>query len=231
MPTTAKQILLAAYPKSMKNKPGAIAAESTELLGVVTRALQAVFTAAARVNPYFFASSREVDFAAPGWRRPTDAESIYRIELPNGTEVLPVDPEDRTMEAGMPCVYELGQVFRPAGNPLDPAAGKLVFSFSKAADVPANLDAALDPMWVERHNELLNLEVAIYLAMKDGRGEEIPALVQQRDARLRLFFAFLEHATANVRKRYNHFNRINTASMIPLHSLFAGGTSVELPAG
>jgi hypothetical protein len=222
--TTPRIILDGAYAKSQKNKPGAIATESVELLQLVIRAMRGLYAFSARINPTFFAESAAVAFAAPGWPRPQTAEAIFRIENPAGAEVVVVPFDDRGAEKGMPAVFPLGQVYRPAsaGAP-DPQAGNLTFFYSKRPTDPADLNATLDALWTEQFNELLILEVAIYLAIKDGRADELGAYKSDRDRWANLFGAFLEHETMNLRRRYGQIGRFNTQSMVPLMSLLAGG--------
>jgi len=235
--TTPRQILTAAYAKSTKNRPGTIATESTELLQVVIRAMRGLYALAARVNPTFFATDTDVAFASPGWLRPDLAESIFRIERTAATtggtgaagdEVVVVPFDDRTAESGIGAVYRIGQTYRPAGNAPDPTGGTLKFYYSKRPSDPANLDATVDSMWTEQFNELLILEVAMYLALKDGRGDEVAALRGDRDTWARLFIAFLEHGEVNERRRFGHLRRFNTNTVIPLGQLLAGGAN--LPA-
>lgn len=223
MATKPRDILLAAYAKSLKNKPGAIASESGELLQLVIRAMRGLYAFAARVNPLFFAESAVVAYAAPGWPRPVTAEAIFRIELPTGTEVALVPFDDRAAEPGMPAVYEFGQKFLPASALApNPQNGNLTFYYAKRPTDPADLDANVDAMWTEQFNELLILEVAIYLALKDGRSTEIPGLTASRDRWANLFVAFLEHETVNERRRFGQVARFNVKSMMPLWSLLAG---------
>ena len=230
--TTPRDILLAAYGKSTQNLPGDIATEAAELLQVVIRAMRGIYAAAARVNPYFFAEIRPdvaYDASRGGWPRPEAAESVFRIEgqgspggrVPAGTEVVVVPLEDRTAEVGLPAVYRLGQVYRPAGNPADPNENDaLTFMYAKRPDDPAGLDSPLDPLWTEQFNELLVLEVAIYLALKDERMEEVQALKQERAPWITSLVAFLQHETANERRRYGAVRYINTSHLYPL---LAGG--------
>ena len=234
MATTPQDILNAAYAKSEKNMPGTIATESTELLQLVIRAMRGLYAFAARVNPIHFAESAAVVLAAGKWARPATAESIWRIEggaatvpvMAAGTEVVVVPVDDKLAESGKPAVYEFGQAFYSAGNASDPTSGTLTFFYSKRPTDPATLSAALDAMWVEQFNELLVLEVAIYLALKDGRADEAAALRAERDREAQLFIAFLEHSTANTRRRYGHIRRINTQTLVPLTSLLAGGSGL-----
>jgi len=223
--TTPQDILTAAYGKSLKNKPGTIATESTELLEVVIRALRGLYAAAARVNHLFFAEQAAVTLAAGAWARPETAESIFRIERNAnttggsgavGSEVVVVPFDDRAAESGKGAVYRFGQKFYSAGNAADPTGGELAFFYSRRPTSPASLTATLDAQWTETFNELLILETALYLASKDDRAGEVSRLDKDRMAWLNLFVGFLEHETANERRRFGHLQRINVMTLIPL---------------
>lgn len=223
MVTTAQDIVDAAMGRSLKNIPNQIATGATELLKTVNRAMDGLYAFAARVNPLFFADSLSVAYSAPGWARPPQAESVFRIEDPSFVEVVVVPYDQRDAEPGKPALYRLGQVFRSAGNTNDPTSGNLTFFYSKRPTAPAALANTLDSLWAETFNELLSLEVAIYLALKDGRAEEIQGLMADRDRWVTLFVAFLEHETANERRAYGHAQRFTGPSLIPLTALLAGG--------
>lgn len=206
MSTTPQQILNGAYGKSTKNQPGTIATEATELLAVVTRALRGLYAAAARVSPSFFGIVVTVpkDAGTSSWPRPTDAESVFRAELPDGSPVAIVPFDDRTVESALPSIYPMGSSYYPAGLPTDPA-GDLRLYYSKLPDAPAGLATTIDGTWPEQFNELLILETAIYLATKDGgsgRESELQVLLQDRNRWLALFVAHLEHATAGMQRRW-----------------------------
>lgn len=228
--TTPQMILDGAYAKSLKNKPGSIATESVELLQLVIRATRGLYAFAARINPTYFAESAVVAFAGAGWARPQQAEAVFRIENAVPAEVVVVPFDDRGAEKGLPAVYAFGQVYRPAsaGAP-DPQAGNLTFFYSKRPTDPATLAATLDALWAEQFNELLILEVAIYLSIKDGRADELVSYRSDRDRWAALFGAFLEHETLNLRRRYGQIARFNTQSVVPLMSLLAGGTAPAVP--
>jgi hypothetical protein len=225
MSTTVQQILDAAHARSTKNDPGLIATQATELLKVVIRAMQGIYAYAARINPTFFAEQIDVPFAAGGWLRPSLAESIWRIEDPTLAEVVVVPYDDRVKaEPTIPAVYEFGQKFRPAtALAPNPQGGSLTFFYAKRPADPANLAANLDALWTEQYNELLIDEVAIYLALKDGRMDELSILRSEREPWVARFTAFLEHATANERRRFSQVRRFNTNTIVPLRSLLAGG--------
>lgn len=233
--TTPQDFMDAAYAKSMKNNPGQIATESTELLQLVIRTLRKFYSVAARVNPYYFATSSEV--AAPGsatpWARPEGAESVFRIRKADGTEVMVVPEDDRDAEEGKPAVYRWGKNYYEAGNTSDPdpATDALTFYYSKRPTDPATVATTVDSTWEEAYNELVILEIAAYLANKDGRAEEMAQLAAERDEWLRLFIMFLEHETANERRRFGHLRRFNTQSLVPLNDLLIGGTTVKIDRG
>lgn len=224
---TVQELLTAAYAKSKKNQPGRIATESTELVAVVNRVIRMYFQIAARVNPYFFAKSASVAFASTGWPRPSDAEAVLRITNPSAVEVVVVPIEDPTAESGLPAVYRISQEYRTAGNASDPTSGNLTFLYSKRpTDLTATTDT-IDTLWPTAYAELAALEVATYLAVKDGREGEVPYLAGERDRWLVMFLAFLEHETMNERRRYDQ--RFNVPSAGPLMSMLAGGTGVAIP--
>lgn len=217
MATTVQEILLAAYSKSAKNRPGHIASESTELLQVVVRALRGLFADGVKFNQKFYARRASVayDGTAGGWPRPDAAEAIVRIELPNGKRVAEVPFDDREAEKGLPSVYGLGQVFYSAGNTNDPVSGNLVMFYSARprdlTDLEADPEGTLDPNWPEQFNELLILEVAIYLATKEGNREaEVQALQAEYQKWYTRYTEFLMHETTTLVRRYGHDNRINT---------------------
>ena len=74
----------------------------------------------------------------------------------------------------------------------------------------------LDEDWDEAYNDLLILEVAIYLAMKDGRSEEVQMLKAERNTWAQLFGQFLQHSTANLQRRFGHVKIINVETLLPM---------------
>ena len=223
--TTVQDILNAAYSRSTQNNPGTIATESTELLAVVQRAIDGCYAFAARINPTFFGDTLAVTppGASTPWARPEAAEAIFRIEDDaDDSEVVVVPYDDRTAESGLAAVYEWGQAFYEAGNAgdPDPATDTLNFFFAKRPDTLTVVGDTLDSMWREQFNELLVVEVAIYLATKDGaaqsRQNELQVMVAERLRWANRFAAHLEHATTNLRRRYGHVQRMNTEALLPI---------------
>jgi hypothetical protein len=148
-----------------------------------------------------------------------------------------VDPFDKNAESGKPAIYRMAKAYYATGNTSDPnpASDALTFWYSRRPTDPASLTGTIDSMWEEQFNELLILEVAMYLALKDsgttGRDVELMGLRLSRDENLRLFIMFLEHETARVAHRFGHIRRFVSESMVPLNDLMVGGTSVKLGRG
>lgn len=218
--TTIQDILNGAYGKSTKNQPGTIAAETTELLKVVNRIHRGIYAFAARINPIFFAESASVAEASGTWVRPETAESIVRIENTSNVEVTIVPLDDRAAEPTLLAVYEFGQKFFTAAG-LVPT-GNLTFWYSKRPTTYTLLADILDSLWTEQFNEILILELAIYLSSKDGRFDEVQMFIPERDRWLGLFGVFLQHSTSNLRRRFGLKTVVNVQSLIPL--FFAQGS-------
>ena len=223
--TSVQDILDGAFAQSSKNQPGNIADDEIELLGVVKRKLQGINAFAARVNPLHFALQDDVTGAAGIWERPEAANAIIRIETDAFVEVVVVPFDDRLAADPKPALYEFGGNFivsplqtNPPGDDDD-----LTFWYSKRPDDPDPFDLTglLDPDWDDAYNDLLILEVAIYLAQKDGRSEEVNMLKGERNTWAQLFGQFLQHSTANIQRRFGHVKMVNVETLFPL--LTGGG--------
>lgn len=221
--TTGNDIIELAYSRLMDVSPESIATEDTsgELPLLVNRALAGLFSVAAQANPWFFGKVATVGFETnEGWYRPADAEAVYRIETGDGTEVVIVPFEQRNIEPGEPTVYMFGQYYRSTQLPLAPVSGNLLIYYSRLpVDITALTDT-IDASWPEQFNELLALEVAIYLAIKSNLGPELGALKEDRNAWAARFVAFLQHETLG-KRAWATSRRFPPAAL----SLLAGGGS------
>lgn len=225
MSTTPAQIIEGAYRRSKLAAPGKLATESTEGLATVHASLRAMFMIAARINPMYFGRVDAVVVAGGGWPRPADAESVFYMQHA-GADVVVVPLWDRQAARSEKAVYRLAGTYYSAGNDGDPVDGVLHIWHSRHPAI-GTLTDPLDEGWPEAHNDLLELETAIYLAVKDGRAEEIGGLINQRDRALRLFLAHLEHETTNEVRRFSR-RFAPDVTVIPLESLLAGGTTLQL---
>lgn len=224
--TTAREVAQMAFAKSRKNVPG-VTALDPEVLQVVIRAMRGLYTYAGSLNPGVFAESADVAYDASagvlGWPRPLTAESVFHLErVDDGSRVYVVPMEDRALAIGKGSVYEWGGVFRTAIAGAEPTTARALRMFyARRPTVPADLDAVLDALWLEQFNELLALETAIYLSLKDERAD-VDTLVGERDKWLELFDAYLEHATVGVLRRFPP-----RSLRAPYRRVLASGTPVS----
>lgn len=228
--TTPRDILLGAYGKSKKNQPQQIATEETELLNVVIRALRGIYAIASLVNPAHYAGKNTVTGAGGAWLLPDGVTSIWRLEKTDGSDVDLVPVEERTSALGAAVIY-YGRQYWPAnaGTPdPDPAADSLVIYASSHPADPADLDSTLDPLWDEDFNELLELEVAVYLAIKDGRDEEIGPLRDERDRWAGLFLQTVELMNLTEVRAFELAPMSNTNRAVPVSAYLAGGSSLSI---
>lgn len=227
MATSVQKIVTNGFGLSEKSRPELIASRETALVRCVERTLQTLFTFAARVNTPFFSTSADVSFGTGGWARPTDAESVFRIEglgastTPNTSgEILVIPYDDRLAFAGQPSVYRMGQRYYGAGNSGDPTGGSLRIFYARRPTALAVYTDNLDASWPEQFNGILEYEVAAFTARSDGgRDGELAEMVAERNRQILLFEAFLEHETAHETRRFGEIRWTATERREPLKAL------------
>lgn len=200
MSTTVQQVIDAAIGLSFKNRPATATATSpTELVRRLGKILVEQFAFAAAENPDYFGTAASVPATGGSWAIPTDAESIYRVELADGTEVGVVDARERTLLSGFqPAIYRRGGRYYPAGNANDPVPGTdpLVLWYAAAATLPTTTTEAIDSRWPDRFVPILEYGLGAYLARKDGRGEEAADHETSMTEWMQLFQRHLQQADA-----------------------------------
>lgn len=219
--TTPRDIVTAAYAKSTKNKPGTIATEATELLQVVIRSLRGLYKDAALLNPEYFGTlaigtldaNGAIDIGLTGDPLAPDPvaamELISRIEIEDpGTSGLAAGDEVHIVAltdldaAFAPRVTIRGNIIRQVGTDLADVTSIRVY-YSAQPLSPADLDSTLDALWREEFNELLILDLAIYLALKDNRGEEVVGLKEDHTGWYNRFVAQVsQYTSASERGRF-----------------------------
>lgn len=224
--STGQEILNGAYGHSKKNQPGEIASEATELRLVLVKALRGLFMFGTRFGPAFFGKENNQPSSSGAWPVPSDVEMLFRLEnATDGTRAVIVPFTDRGIAAPTPAVYHFGQALHPAGNTNDPdTADALTFFYAKQADDPGDLSTELDSLWPEEYDKLLELEVAIYLALKDGRNQEVQQLKEDRDVWAVRFAAHVEHYAPATMGRFEGTDLLNPDSEIAPGAFLAGGS-------
>lgn len=219
MPTSVNDILVQALPRSGRNRPDAIATAATELRLVVARSLRALFVVGARKNPAYFSDTLNVTGVSGIFIRPPDAEAVWLIETAGGVACVVVPYAERMEVWGKPRLYRMNRNYRTVGGAGDPAANAvLTFTYVRRAYEPPTLSDPIDSYFPEQFVPLLVEEVALYLALKDGRDAEAQQLRPERDAWLALYLAHLEHETMNEERVY-HPPRFTDLPTVPLAGL------------
>jgi hypothetical protein len=207
MSTTVRTIIEQAIGTSLKNRREAIANEPVELILVLRRALTEAFMDATAIFPEYFGTRVDVPFSAPAsaWLRPLAALSVYRIELPNGMEVVVVYDRDRNAERFKPSVIERGRQFLPGLSAGSPTSADLTMYYVRAPEtIPTgNIDVAIDAGFPDEFTPLLVYALAIYLATKDTRPDEVQRFTAEYENWRTLWRAHLSGATTNSRLRFS----------------------------
>jgi hypothetical protein len=222
MATTYNDIIIAAHGYSSKSRPDQIATRQTELLGLASRAVRGLFAAASRLNPEYWGTSAVVAHDGAGWPRPLNAQSVFLIKRTSDLKDVAIVPfDDPAAELSRPAVYFLGRKYRIAASPLGPITGdNLTIFYSRLPNVPSNLTDVIDGEWEESFDNFLAVEIAIYLALKDGRLDEVETLKPAQMNEARLFVEFMQYATPSTSYRFGQPRRANLPSIMPL---LAGG--------
>jgi len=218
--TTGQMIYNGALAKSSKNEPGNFS--DPEIIRRINKRLAGLYEVAARVNPLMFAETAAVVEAAGVWARPEEALSVIKLEDTTPDPVIIVPHDDQQCEPSQLCVFEFGQEFLAITNATGTPSGNITFWYARRPTDIAALANTLDPQWREDFNELLELELAIDLAAKDGRIEDVGLAKADRDGWLTSFASFLQHSTAGERRRFGHRRIINIQQLLPL---LAGGAA------
>lgn len=182
--TTAKDLIEAAYSRSTANDPGKLATDG-ELLGLGNRIYQMIYALSAVVNPHSYQSKTTVTLVASVGALPAQVIDIRRVQTAAGVKVnvFPVEELDRTTWHLAPAIYRQGSSIVSRAGTGDPAATDvLTLWILDAPTALTTLATTIDARFPTRFEELIVIEMAMYLATKDtGRSPtEFQALKDYR---------------------------------------------------
>ena len=216
---TAQAIIDMAYARSKRADPNAEDTTLEELVVILDEIIGTYFQEGARINPDYM-GKREVvewDEAREGWVRPPGAEMILRIEDAAGKEVPTVTFDDKKAEASA-GVYPYGGIYYRSLDDSGLPAGRLVFFCARTASPIEDGESEIDRLWPHGHEHLPALELAMYLAVKDGREDDLMLLAKSRNRQAIRFGKFLEHEDTTVRRRKRKSRVFATGSIKPVVS-------------
>jgi hypothetical protein len=170
--TLVSEIIEAGYLRSSRFNPGK-SADDPELISYLNRRFQSYTAALATEEPekwIIVQTGQWIGIPAVLALSSPDIVDIHRIEDVNGMPVhlLPARDIHRAWAIGPTC-YRTGPTLVSRGQSGDPQDAD---SYSLYVILPVaqfvDLSDVLDFRWPVRFNEILILDVAIYLTMKDG---------------------------------------------------------------
>lgn len=185
--STWQQVVEGAYLRSSRNAPGKSASD-TELLGMLGRAYAAYWRIMAEANPERFRSTLTVQLGGvPAVASiPTTVRDIAYAEDATGAEVTIIPREEALRSWHLaPAVYWIGSNLQARGQTGDPIAGaQLTLLVLLAPTAPAAVTDTIDARFPDEYLELLILEGAAYLALKDANRDpdEFKNLMTERQA-------------------------------------------------
>lgn len=219
---TAQQIIDAAIARSSKNT--ARLADPAELLRMLGLALDKYVMHAAVTAPKTFEEvafvERDSDtYDTDGWWViPDNIIVVTLIEdwaIP-GTEIPVIPDNERRLWRGIPALTRRSNVLYPSPLSLEAMEeiDTLMILGAIQLERPAELTDEMDGRWPERHDTLLEIELARYMATKDGRADELAGLDIEEKAALALYDSWLAVQMANVVSRHGPVQRrANTATL------------------
>lgn len=206
----------AAIARSYRNRGDAMAS-TEEYLGVLTRQFYGYYADAADQNPAVFAKRVLVPWNVSGyWEAPTDQYALYELTMPTGATVYVVPFNQRDAEPSEACVYRLGSVYYPAGNPNDPVNVNLTWTYQP---VPPTFTALADEPpseWPEQFDERVIVDLAQYLAEKDGRTDDIQTMSAEAGKWRQLWDRWLGVADTNTVRKYGMPEQVPTSQVQPI---------------
>lgn len=211
MSFTVQDVIDAGFSKSAASRPETLNVAS-KLIARVGYCLREIFQVASRENPYIIGTQLTVDFDGTGWPRPTNALRVIGLRATDTTDatpsiaagekimVLPFDDQD--FMPAKPALTELGQSFVSRGGAADPIAGSIKVIYARSPTMPTDLQDVIDAMFPDSQMDLLNYDMAVYLAEQDKRAEDQATFTAMKSALLGLYIGWTQAQTYEIVQRF-----------------------------
>lgn len=212
---TAAEYFAQAMSASYRNRGEVLAARVPEMLQQLTLLFRGYYATAAGLNPSAFGKKVAQPWDAGGsrWAFPDDCDTIYLLEQ-GGQEVVPVPFNDREAEPSEKCVYPLGGYFYKAGLTTDPASSALLIYY---APVPPSFTATGDSPpaeWNEQYDQMVVADLALWLASKDGRPEDVATAEADAKKWAKLYTDWLQRQLTPLVQRYGMPTVVPTQTIV-----------------
>ncbi len=218
----ANDYIAQAIAQSYDNRPTVLTAEDPELLVQLSLLFQGYYRIAAKENPGALATNAVLTWNSTGWTIPADVDTTIRLERTNGVEVVVVPLEDRAAEPSVGAVYRLGRRYLPAGNSNDPSSLNLVIYY---ASIGPTFTAGTDEPgaeWPVQFDMMVVLDLAAYMARKDGRAQDYDALMAGNSSLPGVmswradFMRWCQTPDLNIRRRFGAPTVVPTPAVRPV---------------
>lgn len=213
MALTVQDVIDGGFSKSISAVAETIA-EPAEMVARVGFCLREVFDVIARENPYMIGARAQLDYDAGigGWQRPVnclraigaraDATTIAAPALASGARIVIVPFDDQKLGKGKARLTEFGQAFIPTGQAMDPSGGTLTLLFARNPVVPTATNSPIDALFPEAQADLLNYDMAAFLAEKDERDDDAGKFNAMKSALLALLISWTHGQTYELVQRF-----------------------------
>lgn len=211
MSITVESVIDNAFAKSAAARLG-IAASPAELVARVQQCLLECFQVLSRENPLIIGKIGQMAFGSGAWPRPTDCLRVLSVVADSGTVATPtiaagveltiVPFGDTAIVSGVPALYEFSQAFYPVGQSVDPSAGTLTAYYARAPIALATVASTIDPLFPEPYIDLLQNDLAAYLARKDQRDADEASFQGQKAALIVLLIEWARAQTYSLTQRF-----------------------------
>lgn len=211
MATTIQTIIQLGFSKSSAARPESFEVTG-ELVSRVGQCLREVFQVLARENPYVLGTSAVVAFGGSGWARPVNsmrvitvlatADTIASPVIPPGDPINIVPYDDQLFYEGFPSVTELGQVFVPVGQTMDPTAGTLTIVYARGPVIPTQASDTIDVLIPPFFDDLFQTDIAAYLAYKERRKEDQDIFLSIKNALVAQLVDWSTQQTYSLQQRF-----------------------------
>lgn len=209
--STVQTIIDNGFAKSAAARVDSLAAPA-ELVARVGQCLREVFQVLGRENPHVLGASAAVAFNGIGWSRPADCLRVITVRASAGTlaappltpgrEIAVVPFDDQRVAAGKACLTELGQVYIPTGQVMDPSGGTLDLIYARAPIQPTTTVDLIDPLFPAFFEDFLQFDIALYLAMKDDRAADQQLFASNKSAILQQIIEWARGQTYAIVQRF-----------------------------
>jgi len=228
MSTSVQSIIDAAILRSQQNRPEWAATYASELVQQLNRTLAITTQIGHLLAPERHLTSTPLVGVASVWTL-TNNLPLYRIETAGGAKVSVVPLADRSTDVGTPRVYQTSALtYKSVGAAGDPAATDTLTFYRLTW--PTTLTATgntLDSWWPDQYAGLLVEEMAMYLALKDGRDSELERLRVTRDQWVQSYVAFLRSANLAMTGRFTPDMYVTTELANLTAAFLGGGASAQ----